>query len=166
MVCSSLPLFTIPEDLLRAILGRTGLSEHILEEILAYRRDSLDSMLTLLPDRGIHLEIPAIRQDQFDTAPLSLALADLFIETDIPYTYEEYNAHLQATIRFAAEHPGVTLEQNPAPAFHNISFTIPGSRLVIVSKEKSPAIHFVIHHKMMVQAFLNFIPPIVDHYES
>ena len=68
--------------------------------------------------------------------------------------------------RIAAEHPGITLEQNPAPAFHNISFTIPGRRLVIVSKEKSPAIHFVIHHKMMVQAFLNFIPPIVDPGES
>ena len=162
MVCSSLPLFTIPEALLHAILAKTGLSEQNREEILAYRETSLHAMLAQLPDHGIHLEIPSIRREQFDAAPLSLALADLFIETDIPYSYEEYCAHLQETIRFAAEHPGLTLEQNAAPAFHNISFTIPGQRLVIVSKEKSPAIHFVIHHRMMVQAFLNFIPPIVE----
>lgn len=162
MVCSSLPLFTIPEDLLRAMLSKTGLSGQVRTEILAYRESSLASMLALLPDCGIRLEIPAVSREQFDAAPLGLALADLFIETDIPYTYEEYSAHLQETIRFAAQNPGVVIEQNPAPAFHNISFTISGRRLVIVSKEKSPAIHFVIHHRMMVQAFLNFIPPIVE----
>ena len=32
----------------------------------------------------------------------------------------------------------------------------------VVFKEKSPVIHFVIHHKKMIRAFQNFVPPLVE----
>ena len=75
-------------------------------------------------------------------------------------TREIYRAHLEATRDYAADHPNVILEPDPAPAFRNLSYSVVGERLVIVSKNKSPAIHFVIHHPKMVQAFLGFQPPI------
>ena len=58
------------------------------------------------------------------------------------------------------------LEPDPAPAFRNLSYTVVGERLVIVSKNKSPAIHFAIHHPKMVQAFLGFQPPIRESDEA
>ena len=87
---------------------------------------------------------------------------ELFIEKDIPYTFEAYSAHLEEVRRMAEDNPRLTLELNPSPAFHNLTFTVFGDKAVIVSKENSPAIHFVIHHKLMVQAFSNFIPPIFE----
>ena len=54
------------------------------------------------------------------------------------------------------------VELNPNPAFCNISYTIAGDKYVILSKEKSPVIHFVIHHKRMIQAFQRFIPSSTD----
>ena len=54
------------------------------------------------------------------------------------------------------------VELNPNPAFCNISYTVAGDKYVIVSKEKSPVIHFVIHHKRMIQAFQRFIPSSTD----
>ena len=161
-VCGSLPLFTIPEDLLTSVLQRAELSDETRAEILAFRAESRERALSFLKKSTLQLIVPDLSADQYEAQPVSLSLADLFIENDILYSHEEYDAHLQETLRFAGEHPNLTVEKNPAPAFRNISYTIVGERLVIVSKEKSPAIHFVIHHKKMVQAFRNFIPPIVE----
>lgn len=161
-VSSRLPLCTIPSELLEQILKKTALPEEQKEEIRKYRDDSRMRAEHFLENHSIHLQIPSGNQIRNDDKPPALSLADLFIENDIPYTPEEYETHLKETLRFAKKHPNLTIEQNPHPAFHNISFTVAGDRLVTVSKEKSPAIHFVIHHKKMVQAFRNFIPPIVE----
>ncbi|MBQ6413831.1 MAG: hypothetical protein IJI19_10180 [Ruminococcus sp.] len=87
-------------------------------------------------------------------------MAEIFFETDVPYTYEEYALHLEQTKEFSQRHGNMKLELDDTPAFRNISYAIIGNRLVIVSKNKFPTIHFVIHHKRMVKAFLDFIPPI------
>ncbi len=162
MVCSSLPLFTMSEPLLQKLLASSALSEKDREAVLAWRSSRLEALTGLLSRHRVHLVVPCPGEDAFAAAPLNLALADLFIDTDVPYTYEGYLAHLEETRRFAENCPNLTLEYNPAPAFHNINFTVAGDKQVIISKEKSPTIHFVIHHKKMVQAFRNFIPPIVE----
>ena len=82
--------------------------------------------------------------------------------SDVKYSFEQYSEHLELTRKFAESHPNLTLEFDSAPTFRNITYTIIANKLVIVSKNKSPAIHFVIHHKKMVQAFMNFIPPIKE----
>ncbi len=84
----------------------------------------------------------------------------MFCETDVPYTYEEYTAHLQATKYFAVQHPNLTVKTDSSPAFRNITYSVIHADTVIVSKNKYPTIHFVIHHKKMVQAFRNFTPPL------
>ena len=114
----------------------------------------------------IELCVPVLTPEQFAASPLNLSLSGLFFETDIPYTYEIYRAHLEVTRAYAADRPNMILAPDPAPAFRNLSYTIVGERLVIVSKNKSPAIHFVIHHPKMVQAFLGFQPPIREPDEA
>ena len=110
--------------------------------------------------------VPVLTPEQFAASPLNLSLSGLFFETDIPYTYEIYRAHLEATRAYAADRPNMILAPDPAPAFRTLSYSVVGERLVIVSKNKSPAIHFVIHHPKMVQAFLGFQPPIREADEA
>ena len=161
-ICGSLPLFTISEELLGTILTRTDLPEEKKSEIQTYHTECRKRAVSFLQENAIHLVIPARSPEQYEDYPMSLSLSDLFIENDIRYSLNEYESHLQETLRFAEEYPNLTVEKNTALPFRNISFTIIGDRLVIVSKEKSPAIHFVIHHQKMVQAFRDFIPPIIE----
>ena len=86
----------------------------------------------------------------------------MFCETDIPYSYEEYLAHLKETENFAAEHPNYTLKKTSSHAFCNLQINIHEGRWAMVSKGKAPAIHFVIRHPKLREAIENFIPPVVE----
>ena len=156
----SLPLYTIEEPLLEQILAHSALGSADKEQIRRYRADYLDMTKNLLAENKITLVVPLLSEEQFAQTPLNLALSDLFIDADVAYTYAEYAAHLEQTKAFAGAFPNLTVEFDPEPAFRNISYTVIGSKHVIVSKNKFPTIHFVIHHRKMVQAFQSFIPPL------
>ena len=160
IVTGSLPVFALPPELLDGLLTENGVSEPDARRIRRYRDEAAAGAEALSECPRIELCVPVLTPEQFAASPLNLSLSGLFFETDIPYTYGIYLAHLEATRAYAAVRPNVILEPDPAPAFRNVSYTVVGERLVIVSKNKSPAIHFVIHHPKMVQAFLGFQPPI------
>lgn len=162
VVNCSLPLYTISAALLEQVLDRVPLSESEKEQIRKYRSDSLASAERLLSENKVALVLPELSEKQFAETPLNLALSELFIETDVPYRYEEYLAHREQTAAFARAFPNLHLEWETKPPFRNISYTVIGNSHVIVSKNKYPTIHFVIHHRKMVQAFNNFIPPLDD----
>ena len=166
IVTGSLPVFTLPPELLEELLTENGVSEPDARRIRRYRDEAAAGAEALSECPRIELCVPVLTPEQFAASPLNLSLSGLFFETDIPYTYEIYRAHLEATRAYAADRPNMILAPDPAPAFRNLSYTIVGERLVIVSKNKSPAIHFVIHHPKMVQAFLGFQPPIREPDEA
>ena len=160
IVTGSLPVFALPPELLDGLLTENGVSEPDARRIRRYRDEAAAGAEALSECPRIELCVPVLTPEQFAASPLNLSLSGLFFETDIPYTYEIYRAHLEATRAYAADRPNMILAPDPAPAFRNLSYSVVGERLVIVSKNKSPAIHFVIHHPKMVQAFLGFQPPI------
>lgn len=162
VVNCSLPLFTISPELLEQILSRVALKDSEKEQIRRYCAGYLSMAEKLLTGSRVTLVLPKLSEEQFKKTPLNLALSELFIETDVPYRYEEYRAHLEQTCEFARACPNLNLEFDVKPPFRNISYTVVANRHVVVSKNKYPAIHFVIHHRKMVQAFQNFIPPVDD----
>lgn len=162
VVHCSLPLYTVSEELLNDILAKNNVSADTAESIRTHRKNALYATNVLLSDNKMELVIPEPSREQFEAAPLNLSLSELFLEKDVKYSFEQYSEHLELTRKFAESHPNLTLEFDSAPTFRNITYTIIANKLVIVSKNKSPAIHFVIHHKKMVQAFMNFIPPIKE----
>ena len=160
VVNCSLPLYTMDEPLLERILDHNAVNDADKEQIRRYRADYLAATEKLLPENKITIVVPKLSEEQFAQMPLNLALSELFVETDVAYRYKEYVEHLEQTKAFAAAFPNLTVEFDPVPAFRNISYTVIGNKHVIVSKNKFPTIHFVIHHRKMVQAFQNFIPPL------
>lgn len=162
MTFSSLPLFTMSEELLQKILLRNGASLSDRERIMAYHAAYRDDADKLLQKYRISMKVPLFTETAFHENPPCLCLSEIFVEEDICYTYEEYKQHLQQTFFFAEQYENCHIQTSDVPSFRNISFSIIGSKCVVVSKDKSPTIHFVIHHPKMVQAFKNFIPPIVD----
>ena len=143
-------------------INAAGETAHEAEKIEQFRRSALEMVEAFLAHGRLTLSVPDPTREQFEQAPVNLALAEIFYEADIPYRFEEYQAHLHATEAFAAAHPNLTLSRNPSPVFRNITYSVIGSSQVIVSKNKSPTIHFIIHHKKMVKAFQSFMPPFKD----
>ena len=85
-----------------------------------------------------------------------------FYEKELLYTYEEYSVHLEATKQFEKSHTNYHLELNNTHAFRNIQIQIHKGKWAMVSKTKTPTIHFVIRHSKMLNAFENFIAPVIE----
>ena len=91
-----------------------------------------------------------------------LELSGVFCENDIPYSNEEYMAHLRETKAFAEQNANYTLKLSSAHTFRNLQILIHEGRWAMVSKGKAPAIHFVIRHPKLCSAIESFIPPVTD----
>ena len=64
--------------------------------------------------------------------------------------------------QYRKNHPQYTMIENPSSAFRNIQIYILEGKWVLVSKSKTPAIHFLIQHPKMQKAFENMIIPIIE----
>ena len=82
--------------------------------------------------------------------------------TEIGYTYEDYLEHLKLTKEYSENNTNYKLTFNNHHIFKNIQILILEEHWVMISKNKSPSIHFVIHHPKLRNAIENFIPPVVE----
>lgn len=161
-ILSSLPLYTISDELLNRILTRNNINAELKEKIKEYAKTQRQRMKIILENERIEDEIPDFVQENFAKSPPMLELSGIFCEEDIPYNEEEYTAHLKESMAFAEQNPNYTLKCSTAHAFHNLKIIIHEGQWVMVSKGKTPAIHFVIRHPKLRSAIECFIPPITE----
>ncbi len=161
-ILSSLPLYTISNELLNRILTRNNINAELKEKITEYAKTQRQRMKIILENERIEDEIPDFVQENFTKSPPMLELSGIFCEEDIPYNEEEYTAHLKESMAFAEQNPNYTLKCSTAHAFNNLKIIIHEGQWVMVSKGKTPAIHFVIRHPKLRSAIECFIPPITE----
>ena len=161
-ILSSLPLYTISDELLNRILTRNNIDAELKEKITEYAKTQRQRIKKILENERIEDEIPDFVQENFTKSPPMLELSGIFCEEDIPYNEEEYTAHLKESMAFAEQNPNYTLKCNTAHAFNNLKIIIHEGQWVMVSKGKTPAIHFVIRHPKLRSAIECFIPPITE----
>ena len=161
-ILSSLPLYTISSKLLDRILTRNNINAELKEKIKEYAKTQRQRMKIILENERIEDEIPDFVQENFTKSPPMLELSGIFCEEDIPYNEEEYTAHLKESMVFAEQNPNYTLKCSTAHAFHNLKIIIHEGQWVMVSKGKTPAIHFVIRHPKLRSVIECFIPPITE----
>lgn len=162
-ILSTLPLYTISEELLDAILSRHGLDNQQKQRIEKHAEIQKQRILAILELGTIEDEIPVFTSQEFKENPPTLELSGVFCETDFSYTEEEYAKHLQETESFAEQMENYTCKRSTAHAFRNLQILIHEGRWVMVSKGKAPAIHFVIRHPKLCVAIESFAPPITEH---
>ena len=159
---SAPPLYTMQPQALESLLRRHAVSEAELQDILRYAEAQRQMAERILQSEIIEDEIPLISEEEFARHPIMLTLSGIFYEEDIPYTYAEYRAHLCSTEQYAAIHPNYHLRKTAAHAFRNLQISLHEGEWAMVSKSKSPAIHFVIHHPKLREAIECFQPPVVE----
>ena len=161
-VLSAPPLYTADPAFLTAVLQRHDVPAPDQERILAHAKSHREQAETILRDNEMVLALPRLTEEAFERYPMSLPLSGSFYERDIPYTYQEYLEHIDQTEQFAAVHPRCRLELTADSTFRNLQIVMHEGLWAMVSKEKSPAIHFVIRHAKLRSAIESFEPPLVE----
>ena len=132
------------------------------DKIFAYFKLQKNITENILKTGVITDEIPYISENEFKNCKMSLLLSGMFCETDIFYNYNEYTEHLNQTKNFEKKYNNYFIKLSLNRVFNNLQILIHENECVIVSKNKSPAIHFIIHHPKLRNAIENFIPPITE----
>ena len=155
---SSLPLFTINDELLIKILKRNKLSKEEINKIFKYKNDEFKYINSILKKNKVFDYIYVIKEEEFISDTPSLLLNNLFIDKTIDYTYKEYIEHLKLTNEYAKNNKNYNILTEKDKTFKNITITILKNNHVIISKNSNPTIHFVIRHPKLVAAIESFNP--------
>ena len=155
---SSLPLFTISDELLIKILKRNKLTKEEIYKIIKYKNNEFKYMNSILKKNKVFDYIYVIKEDEFISDTPSLLLNNLFIDKTINYTYKEYIEHLKLTNEYAKNNKNYNILTEKDKTFKNITITILKNNHVIISKNSNPTIHFVIRHPKLVAAIESFNP--------
>ena len=157
-ILSSLPLFTMSDDLLNEILKNNKVSKKDINKIINYKNEEFNKYNNLLKNNNINDIIYILSKEEFNKNIPSLSLSNIFYDKKIEYSYETYLKHLKEIKRFANKNNNYILNISDYLTFNNISITIFDKKQVIITKEENPTIHFVIKHPKLVNAINNFNP--------
>ena len=155
---SSLPLFTINDELLIKILKRNKLTKEEINKIIKYKNNEFKYMNSILKKNKVFDYIYVIKENEFISDTPSISLNNLFIDKIINYTYKEYIEHLKLTNEYAKNNNNYNILTEKDKTFKNITITILKNNHVIISKNSNPTIHFVIRHPKLVAAIESFNP--------
>lgn len=161
-ILSALPIHTLSEELLLQILNHNHIEEADKKRILDFAKKQRQLYENILSNRQIIDEIPVISETEFLEQPMLLPLSEIFYEKDIVYTYAEYLEHMEQTITYSQNNSNYTVKQNSRYPFKNIQIRILEGKWVVISKNKAPAIHFVIHNPQLRNALENMVIPVYD----
>lgn len=155
-------LGALPKKLLEEILERNHVSADDKTTIIeCYRRDR-ECLETVLKHSIVEDEVSEIREEEYGKYPPVLPIAECFLEKDIHLTYEEYLACIKAGRDYAKANENYQFNLTKIKGFHNIQITCFEGKWCMISKNRAPAIHFVIHHPKLRYALENMVLPIRD----
>ena len=161
-ILSSLPIYTLSDELAERILLRNNCSAAEKAVILDYIHSQQQRIETVLEHSTVSDVLPEIREEEYSRYPIGLSLAGLFFSRDIRLTYDEYREYMALCRAYENCHSGYSCTPDSNTPFRNIQITILENDCVIVTKNKSPAIHFVIRHPKMCVAIENMILPVIE----
>ena len=155
---SSLPIFTISNELLIKILKRNKINPKDIDKIIKYKNDELKYIKNITKNSKINDYIYIIKEDDFKKDSPSLLLNNLFYNKKINYTYKEYMEHLKLTNDYVKSEKNYEINYIKEKTFKNITISLLRNNYVIISKSSNPTIHFVIKHPKLIESIENFNP--------
>ena len=156
------PLFAIPEQLLREILHNNQIGKKMCDRILETQKAPKSRMENIFTHSVVTDELSEVTSMEYDKYPVVLPVADCFLEQDIVLTFQEYTECIAAAKEYASRQENYNFRLTRVKSFHNIQITCHEEKWCMVSKNKAPSIHFVIHHPKLRYALENVILPIQD----
>ncbi|MDD6324326.1 MAG: helix-turn-helix transcriptional regulator [Lachnospiraceae bacterium] len=159
------PLFPVAETQLVSILERAGVAKKRQTQILEYQKRERQQMEQIFTHSLVEDELAELSEAEYEVYPSVLPLAECFFEQDIRLTYAEYRACIKSAQDYALRQEQYRFRLTKAAGFHNIQILCREGQWCMVSKNRAPAIHFVIHHPKLREALENLVLPIRDEGE-
>ena len=161
-ILSTPPIYTISDDLLDRILKRNEIPEEDCRRITEYIASERNRILGILEKSKIEEYVSEVSKEEYKEKPVFLSLSGLFYERDIFYTFDEYQEHLGLVKEFQNQHKNYLLRLGKDMGFRKIQIFMHEGQWVMVSKNKSPAIHFVIEHPAIRQSMEKMLETFID----
>ena len=155
-------LGVLPKKLLEEILERNHVSADDKTTIIECCRRDRECLETVLKHSIVEDEVSEICEEEYGKYPPVLPIAECFLEKDIHLTYEEYLACIKAGGDYTKANENYQFNLTKIKGFHNIQITCFEGKWCMISKNRAPAIHFVIHHPKLRYALENMVLPIRD----
>ena len=161
-ILSAPSLFTMDHEYLIRMLNDNNVEETVKNKVLFHHLYLQKNMEQVVVNNEIAEELPYISDKEFESNPPSLCISDLFPGKDIHYTKQQYQDHLTMCKEYEKTHANYHISLSRRAVFRNLQIFIVTGKYVIISKNNSPVIHFVIRHPRLCSAIENFIPPMID----
>lgn len=165
-ILSCLPIYTCSEDLLARILTQNKVNDEDAKRLQEYRKQQIEQMDAIMEHDEVIDEIAELTEEEFTAYPVTLSVSGAFFEQDLHYTYEQYKEYMQETQNYEEKHARYYLRLNSRHTFRNIQILIHAGEWVIISKNKTPVIHFLIRNAKMLNAIENFAAPVDEMTEA
>lgn len=161
-ILSAPSLFTMDHEYLERMLNDNNVEETVKNKVLSHHLYLQKNMEHVVENNEIAEELPYISDEEFESNSPSLCISDLFPGKDIHYTKQQYQDHLTMCKEYEKTHANYHISLSRRAVFRNLQIFIVTGKYVIISKNNSPVIHFVIRHPRLCSAIENFIPPMID----
>lgn len=161
-ILSAPSLFTMDHEYLERMLNDNNVEETVKNKVLSHHLYLQKNMEHVVENNEIAEELPYISDEEFESNPPSLCISDLYPGKDIHYTKQQYQDHLAMCKEYEKTHANYHISLSRRAVFRNLQIFIVTGKYVIISKNNSPVIHFVIRHPRLCSAIENFIPPMID----
>lgn len=150
----ALPDFTIPSNIIEKHLATA--TEKQKSEIMTYISNINSFEENIMKKNTLTYDICELSKEAYEQNPITLNFPIIFSDFEVTLSYEEYLEHLNNTKKYANSHSNLKLNYVATIPFNNIKITIVSGKYFVITKAKTPNIHFVVYHKKMLEGMENF----------
>ncbi|MGN1357938.1 MAG: hypothetical protein ACI4WU_01085 [Bacilli bacterium] len=162
-ILTNLPNYVLSDSLLIKILGKNNIDTEDKKYIIESINKEKDTIKEILKSNIIVDEIHILSEDEFKKEKYYLNLSIIFYDKKkIEYTYEDYLEHLKLLKNYQMKNKNYQYIINEYKTFKNINIHITNNKFVIISKMKSPTIHLVLNHPILIKAIENFETQLIE----
>ncbi len=154
---STPPTYTASPELLDDLFRRNKIQPADQRQIRDYVERERNRVLQIMKHSEQEDHIPYITGEEYEKNPIHLSLSGLFYEKDLFYTYEEYMRHVEDTKQFEIDNRNYHLVLRQGMSFRNIQIFIHNGEWVMISKNKTPAAHFIIKNPGLIDSLEKMI---------
>lgn len=158
-IYSALPIYTFSKELFYQIGESNHLSESEISDIWLHIEKLKIYFDTIVVENEISDKIPDLSTKKDN---IFVSLVAVFCNKKIAYSPEQYKKHLELTKEYMKKYNNYSLKIVPQTTFKNMDIIIHEGKWAMISKKTTPAIHFVIREKRMLNAIENFSAPVID----
>ena len=156
-VLSTPPFYTMNSALIDRIMERNGICGETADRIKQYLHAERSRVKRITRSSEYVCCFPDIPRESYDEKPVFLSLSGLFYDREILCTYDEYAEHVRLTQKFEKQYTNFRCIPEKNSPFRNIQIFMHTGHGVMLSKNKTPAIHLFINHSKLRQAFENIL---------